>query len=189
MGHAIVTRSFGWQPEIVLYILGGYTTSIRHSTWRDIAVSAAGPAAGIALFFSVWWWGWMTGMLGSDSTFLTPQFNWEAMDAWPESIRPGTRFNELLVVAVFVTLYVNGIWTLFNLLPVHPLDGGQISRELCLWVSPRNGWNVCLIISIVVAGGVAFWAFSEGIRFTGFFLGFLAFQNFQELQMTRRGGW
>ena len=50
LGHAVVTRWFGWRPEIVLYFFGGYATTQRYSTWKDIAVSAAGPAAGFLLY-------------------------------------------------------------------------------------------------------------------------------------------
>ena len=186
MGHAVVTRSFGWEPEIVLYLLGGYATTIRHSTWKDIAVSAAGPAAGIVLFLAFWWWGRMTGMLGPDSTFLTPRFDLDAMNAWPESIRTGTRGNDLLIDAVHTTLYINGIWTLFNLLPVHPLDGGQIVRELCLWVSPRSGWNACLIISILTAAAVVMFSLWTRRTFTAMMFGLLAIENIQAYQASRR---
>ena len=55
LGHALVTRRFGWNSEIVLYFFGGYATSKRHSTWKDIAVSAAGPGAGFLLYFIINW--------------------------------------------------------------------------------------------------------------------------------------
>jgi Zn-dependent protease len=189
MGHALVTRSFGWQPEIVLYILGGYTTATRHTTWKSIAVSAAGPAAGLMLFSSIWWWGRLTGVLSPDSTLLRPVFSAEGMANWPEFIRVGSRANHLFLDAINFSLFINLIWTLFNLLPVHPLDGGQIVRELCLWFNPRRGMDACLVISIVAAGAVVLWALWARQPFAALMFGALAFQNIQEYQGTRRGYW
>src|SRR5690554_5208641 len=54
LGHALMTRYFGWQPEIVLEMFGGYATTTRHSTARDIAVLIAGPAAGFLLYGLIW---------------------------------------------------------------------------------------------------------------------------------------
>ena len=197
MGHALVTRSFGWQPEIVLYILGGYATTMRHSTWKDIAVSAAGPAAGFLLFFSIWWWGRLSGMLGPESTFLEPSFDWGRMVQWPEFIRAGTRANLLLAEAVYFTLFISLIWNVMNLVPVLPLDGGQISRELCTWANPRKGMEACLLISVAAGGAVALWAVWAAMRggnvlgleptFLALMFGYLAFQSYQAHQGARRG--
>ena len=52
LGHAIVGRSYGLQPQIRLYSMGGVTSwsSGRRLTPRQsILVSLAGPAAGLAL--------------------------------------------------------------------------------------------------------------------------------------------
>ena len=56
------------------------------------------------------------------------------------------------MVAVFDLIFINLVWGLLNLLPVWPLDGGQISREVCQGVTPDHGLYVSLGISLVTAG-------------------------------------
>ena len=172
LGHALVTKRFGWYPEIVLYFFGGYATSARHSTWKDIAVSAAGPGAGFVLFGITWF-----------TAF--------------ELTRQQIPVNDLVRDAINFSLFINLIWNAVNLLPVLPLDGGQISRELCLWLSPRRGMQASLILSLVVAGGIAVLAFQRRANNTGLFgldplflgimFAYLAYQSYQGLDAARRG--
>lgn len=177
LGHALMNRRFGWESEIVLYFFGGYATSMRHSTWRDIAVSAAGPGAGFLLFGAAWIgleWIRHTGPFGSPEMFA------------------------LLAYALGVSYFINLVWNVANLLPVEPLDGGQISRELFLRYSPGDGMARHLQLSMLVAGGVAayciycYWkklaVFGLDPVFLGLMFGFLCFQNFQMLEQRRRGG-
>jgi Zn-dependent protease len=106
------------------------------------------------------------------------------MATWPDFIRLGTLANTLLVEAVHFTLFISLLWNLMNLVPVLPLDGGQISRELCTWINPRNGMDICLWISAASAGAIALWAISAKMRdegvlgldpvFLAFMFGYLA---------------
>ena len=50
-------------------------------------------------------------------------------------------------------LYVNIFWGLVNLLPVYPLDGGQIARELLELASPADGVRQSLWLSVIAAVG------------------------------------
>jgi len=188
LGHALMNRRFGWESEIVLYFFGGYATSMRHSTWRDIAVSAAGPGAGFLLF----------GVVCLLSQSLFGQF--------PSSIGliPATgpfgdeRMNELVWQALAVSFFINLVWNLVNLLPVSPLDGGQISREFFLWLRPRNGMSLHLLVSIFASGAVTLyslycWRAGTGVFglhpvFLAIMFGFLCYQNFQMYQQERGGG-
>src|SRR5207302_948568 len=60
-----------------------------------------------------------------------------------------------LQIGLFMLYWINLVWGLMNLLPIWPLDGGQISRELCIWLSPWNGPRVALGISFVLAALIA----------------------------------
>ncbi len=197
LGHALVTRRFGWDSEIVLYFFGGYATSTRHSTWKDIAVSAAGPAAGLMLLASIWLPLYFVGAFVPGSTPFHSQFDGAPMMSWPESIRPGTVGNRLLLDAIRFSVFINLAWNLMNLIPVLPLDGGQISREICLWRDRGKGMETCLLISMISAGGFAAWCVKaymskHGVlglepQFLALMFGYLAFSNYQAYEQARRG--
>jgi len=174
LGHALVTRSFGWYPEIVLYVLGGYTTATRHTTWKNVAVSAAGPAAGFVLYAAI--------RLGVPPLL---QSGW----------RPGVLMLEFLEFSLFINL----IWNVMNLLPVLPLDGGHICRDLLQWLSPRRADENALKVSVLVSGAVAVWALLSWQQhrpvlgldplFLGVMFGYLCYQSFLAYQAHTRGYW
>ena len=58
-------------------------------------------------------------------------------------------------------LQVNILWGLINLLPIYPLDGGQIARELFTLGNVRNGIIQSLRLSTGAAALVAVYALSQ----------------------------
>jgi Zn-dependent protease len=87
-------------------------------------------------------------------------------------------------------LFINILWGLVNLLPVYPLDGGQVSRELCQIGNPRGGIILSLQISMVAAivmaaVGLLMW---QSI-FTTFMFGYLAYSSYQTLIAYRQSMW
>lgn len=107
LGHALVARAFGVTPAIVLHNFGGSTLmgGVRLSRLRNILVTAAGPLAGLGLGLLVW-------VLNRVHPAVDP--------FWVG----------LYKQALFVTVG----WGILNLLPVFPLDGGLILRDV---VGPR----------------------------------------------------
>ena len=59
--------------------------------------------------------------------------------------------------------WINAIWGVANLLPIFPLDGGQIARELARWKSPRRGDAIALQISFCVAIAIALLAIAKAL--------------------------
>jgi len=166
LGHALVIRYiFGAQPYVILHGFGGLTFHERPyyyrtpNAWGQILISFAGPAAG----------------------FLLSAIAFAALIFLRESISEGNYLNQFL----FVLCLIGIVWGIFNLLPVYPLDGGQISREICQMISPRNGIRVSLVISIIFAIGLGLLALQTGEVFLVLLCGFWAYGSFQMLQTGR----
>lgn len=159
LGHAVAFRAFGHRPHVVLYTMGGLTygtPGVDMSPGRDILVSLAGPAAGLALGGLVW----------AISTAAPPP---------PEAL--------LLRTTVADLLWVNIGWGLVNLLPIVPLDGGQVLRSvLRTRMAYGRADRIALIVSVVIGAGAAILAVSLGMTFAAIMAGVLAAQAFSSLR-------
>jgi len=80
-------------------------------------------------------------------------------------------------------VFVNFWWSMINLLPVFPLDGGQIYASV--EKSPRKVFQVGMVVGIVVAV-LAVVVFQR--LFGAALFGYLAYQNYQRLQQLGGGG-
>jgi len=132
-GHIWMGKIFGTDGYIVLYSFGGLAVGSNdlRERWQRILVSLAGPAIQIAL------WGLI--VLGEKSL----------------SAEQTARMPMGVALTIRILKDINLYWPLLNLLPVWPLDGGMICRELCLSVSRREGLRVSLMISVGVAALLA----------------------------------
>jgi membrane-associated protease RseP (regulator of RpoE activity) len=77
---------------------------------------------------------------------------------------------------------INLAWSLLNLLPIWPLDGGQISGVVLSMLNRRKGMSWAHVISLIVAGIVALWAFQRQDMVMGIFFALFVLVNFQILQ-------
>jgi stage IV sporulation protein FB len=203
LGHALVTRLYGWRPEIVLEFFGGYATTTHHDTWKNIAVTAAGPAAGFLLFFAVL----TIAVTACDLSMLKEGWAW-AIPLVGHLVLygfvltgggAGLITQEVLIDAIHFLLFINFAWNFLNLIPVLPLDGGQIAREYITWLRPRDGQETAYLVSTIAGAGFAAWiayrhsqnqgAFGLHPVFLMLMFGYLAFQSFQAYQASRRGYW
>jgi stage IV sporulation protein FB len=191
LGHACVMRYFGQVPRIVLYMLGGLAIADRESGFgfrpvsrrtpqQQILISLAGPAAGfllasltVALLIS------LGGEFQFDSS--RPPFFYSSV-APANASRP-------LVMLINGLLFLNIFWGLVNLLPVLPLDGGQVARELFEMADHRNGLVRCLWLSVItgVVVAVGGWLFLHDMFVTLLFAS-LAASNYMTLQQITGGG-
>ncbi|MSU61851.1 MAG: hypothetical protein EXS31_05555 [Pedosphaera sp.] len=149
LGHALAGRNFGAHPAIKLHAFGGLTflPGASFSRMQSIWVSAAGPFAGLALW----------------AVFFAIDYSGEAS-------------HGLLRAGVRAGLYINLVWTLFNLLPIQPLDGGQILREI---LGPRRKLLTSMIGG-VLAVVVCVWSLLDRQLFTAIMLALLAYHNFRQ---------
>lgn len=159
LGHALVLRRLGHRPSIALTMMGGQAQASVSSSlpWlAEILVAVSGPLAGITL--------------GVPLLLL--------------SLIPG--LVDLPVVGTLITdlVAVNLGWSLLNLLPILPLDGGLVARALLRRSTAARPTRRAHEVSIAVAaiGGVIAVALGQG--FVGAGLGGLAAYN---VVLLRRG--
>ena len=149
LGHVIFQRKFGARPEIVLVAFGGLAIphGARFTRWQSFIVAAAGPVFGLLL--------------------------WTASEVFFH-FRPAESPMERQLAGMI--LFVNLFWSLVNLLPVLPLDGGHMLQAA---LGPRR-LRITTAIGMVVAGLVAVAAFRFlGSFFMAFFFAWFAWQNYQ----------
>lgn len=155
LGHALTGRAFGAPSAIILYAFGGLATFPGGAFTRgqNFIVSAAGPAIQLVLAAIAW-------LVLAKIPLPTPAAYW----------------------FVFSLHSVSLWWALLNLIPVIPLDGGQMMQSL---LGPRN-LRLALRISMVVAIAAAAIVF---LRFNSFIFPILlasfAWQNYQMLSRIR----
>ncbi len=202
-GHALAFRRFGVSSHVVLYHFGGLAVPDSHSSYgfgrsldsrQQIIVSAAGPAAQLALAAVIIILARVAG-----HSVIWPQFLFPIDFVLPYSppFVPGELLwggstpipNEPINDFAFYILLPSVFWALMNLLPVYPLDGGQISREVFLLMNVRDGIRNSLILSIVTGIAAAVYGFTSGQSMLAILFGLLAFQSYMTLQAySGRGG-
>lgn len=197
LGHAFTMRHYGASPRVLLYLMGGMAIA-ESSSWSGgspnrirvprnaILIAAAGPAAGFALAAVV------ILLVFAGGGAVWPRFEFPSLRLWDLQSTSGT--PSYLIELIESLLFVNIFWGLMNLLPIYPLDGGQISREIFVLKEPWDGLRKSLWLSLVTAATVAVIGFvtfrnnPNGIFFLLMF-GSLAFSSWQVLQqISGRGG-
>jgi Zn-dependent protease len=158
-GHGLTNVAFGQRPFIILYGMGGLCAAEgRQKGWQRFLVVLAGPLAGFALFLL---------------TLVLTLFVLRNQDMSPLA----SRFvSDMLMINLF--------WSILNLLPILPLDGGQLTGIVLSGVNRHNGMRYTHVISLLVSGLVAVWFFSRsgGLAVNGILFALLALYNFQALQ-------
>ena len=73
------------------------------------------------------------------------------------------KMHSLYYLETFAFLIqINLLWSLFNLLPIWPLDGGQATQILLSLYDRARGPRWGHIVSLLCAGGLAIMAVSMG---------------------------
>lgn len=185
LGHALAMRLFGQPSQIVLHTMGGLTipsqvrwggawANVSLTSNQEIFISLAGPGAGF-LFAILMIVG---SMAAGGSLVLTRLFGFLP---FPAVILP---FSSQIPTSILMTfLWVNLFWGLINLLPVYPLDGGNVTRHLLVRTDPWGGMRTSLWVSVIAGGIVAIFSLviMRQIYLTLLF-SLLAIQSYQTLQ-------
>ncbi|MGJ9425192.1 site-2 protease family protein [Nesterenkonia halotolerans] len=132
LAHALAARSFGWPAtEIELNLWGGHTEFLAHRATpvKSLAVSLAGPAANLVIAGLGWYFSGLFELTG------------------------------VAALLVQVTVLVNFMVGVFNLLPGLPLDGGRIV-ESAVWGATGSqdrglraaGWGGRVVVVLLLSG-------------------------------------
>ena len=165
-GHALVARRFGLEPRILLHGMGGLTFHApARAPKREALILVAGPAAGLALGAAAWLAG----------TFVFP---------------PGTLGEHRLFAFLLVVLmWINFLWSALNLIPLWPLDGGQLFRLGAHKVlkPPRRADRVTHGVGLAIAAGGAVCGLVTGDLWIVFLTAMMGWGNLQRLRVTNEG--
>ena len=187
LGHALAFRSYGQDSQIVLHFAGGLTipepvswgfgrANVSPTPMQQVVISLAGPFAGFLFATLV-----LAGVIVSGGTVLTTKL----FGLIPIPVTPILPFGgRILAIFVVLLLWVNVFWGLVNLVPVFPLDGGQVARNLLVKFDPWDGVRKSLWVSVIAGGLVALVSLLllHSI-FMAILFGLLAYQSYRSLNL------
>ncbi|HEY4016310.1 MAG TPA: site-2 protease family protein [Polyangiaceae bacterium] len=156
LGHAVAGLAFGLAPRIELHGFGGTTSwsaGSRVSPRRRIVISLAGPCTGLAAGALVVAFAAMFGP-GADAA--------RGMVLAAIGVAPSPLDGSMASFAYESLLFVNVGWGLLNLLPMLPLDGGNVMAELFDLRLHGRGERPARIVSLSIAGAAALGALVTG---------------------------
>lgn len=189
-GHALTARRYGArQIRIVLYGLGGLAiTEARLTRRQRVYMLLWGPGAGFVLAGATVVFAIL--MYGLDDTLLAARTSVGLGGSTDEILDTVARMGRIPFIAFGFMVSINLIWGLLNLLPIFPLDGGQLTRE---WYTMKRGekgiydsLRFSMWFCIVLAGLYFVFALYERIGYgerdpnllPPVFFGFMAYVNY-----------
>ena len=124
LGHATSAILFGQKAKISLVGLGGMTEreGAKLSHWKEFIIVLCGPLAGFLLFLAAL----------EIQSFFNPQ-------------------NPTLQYFLTITIYANLFWTVVNLFPVQPLDGGHLLSIFLQSLFGHRGIKMAFFVSMILA--------------------------------------
>lgn len=153
-GHALTAIAFGQKASIDLVAFGGATQRQggKLKLWQEFIVVFNGPLAGFLLFLATY--------------FIYLNVN-------QDNLSPIWQF------LIQITFKANLFWTILNLLPVHPLDGGRLIAIIGEAVWGIRGIKIALMISVIFSLVLSVFLFTLNEIFLGAIFLMLAFESYR----------
>lgn len=151
LGHAMAFRRYGCSSGIAIHGMGGTTASHdahRLTNRQHVFISLAGPLSQLVL-------------LGLPALAAWFHFGPYGQTGW----------------MIRMMMFVNIGWALVNLLPVYPMDGGQILYRLLQDRSSEDPWVTTRAITAGVGAGVVLLAFWSGYPMGGLLIGYIVLRG------------
>lgn len=157
-GHALTAVAFGQAARIELVGFGGVTHRRGGSKlplWKEFLIVFNGPLAGFLLFCVMFW---------INKRFFKPDS------------------QSLGAYLTWITYYVNAFWTVLNLLPVQPLDGGKLLSIVLESVFGLRGVKLSFFVSLLLSSVLGLFFFSRGEFLLGALFCIFAFESYRAWQ-------
>jgi stage IV sporulation protein FB len=154
-GHALTAILFGQKTRIELAAFGGFTyrEGRKLKLWEEFLVVLNGPIAGFCLFLIAY--------------ILYRNLSID---------------NQLLLFVIKFTFVANLFWTIVNLVPVLPLDGGHLMSIILEAIFGFKGIRIAIITGIVIAVIISVVFFALGLYLVGALFLILTFESFRSLR-------
>jgi stage IV sporulation protein FB len=154
-GHAMTAQQFGQKTRIELAAFGGFTyrEGRKLKLWEEFLVVLNGPVAGFLLFLA--------------SYLIFRAFK-------PE--------NQTIAFILSFTFRANLFWTIINLVPVLPLDGGHLMSIMLEAIFGFKGVKIAILAGIIIAVLISIFFFVLGFFLIGALFLILTFESFRSLR-------
>jgi Zn-dependent protease len=159
LGHAVAFRIFGVHPRVTLYGMGGLTSGTgRLKPVENLVVSLAGPLSVLVL-------------VGLPALWLESQ---------------GVATTTIGRTMLSQVIWINVGWSVLNLVPILPLDGGNVTLSLLDLATKGRGRRPAEVLSVAVAvvGGLI--ALAYGLIFVVGLCAMFAVMNVSSLSKVKR---
>lgn len=159
LGHVIMGRLFGAPGNITIAGLGGQAVGEygELSAWKRLLVIFAGPCSGflfVAALTAVDGRPWNVCMEFLHLPSLKCNLfliDWvhKGLPLFP-LMHPRAQYPtyDLVILLLFM---INLFMNIMNLLPIIPMDGGMIFKEICVLIAPKSGLKFAYIWSFALA--------------------------------------
>ena len=151
-GHALTALFFGQKAQIQLVALGGLTlrSGNKLSAWKEFIIVLNGPLAGFGLFAISYL---VLHQIGENRGLLSYFF--------------------------MISMYANLFWTILNLLPIHPLDGGKLISIVLQGLFGIKGLQFSLLLSCLLGLGMSLLFFLSHSLLMGSLFLMMVFEGYQ----------
>ena len=159
LGHVIMGRIFGQPGNITITGLGGQAVGEygELSSWQRLLVIFSGPGAGFLFVAALTMvdgrpWNWCMQWLhlpALECKLFLIDWVHKGLPLFP-LMHPRAQYPyyDLVILLLFM---INLFMNIMNLLPIIPMDGGMIFKEICVLIAPKSGLKFAFIWSFALA--------------------------------------
>lgn len=187
LGNALNIRSSDDLLQVALFIIAGFVSILVHELGHALTGKSFGAPTQITLIAFGGYAAFPANAFSRKQDFVVT-----AAGPFVQAVLGGV----MLVALIFIPglppliqsflgslVLISLFWAVLNLVPVIPLDGGRLMAAI---LGPARR-HLCLKISMIAAIVIGLLMLQQtGSFLFPVFLGFMAYQNWQELQHYRR---